>query len=59
VRENDLDREEVATFYLQEAQGYRDTASQIAAPIVVEILLTLAQEYERVPARALFGETLD
>jgi len=54
-----LDREEVATFYLQEAQGYRDTASQIAAPIVVEILLTLAQEYERVPARALFGETLD
>jgi hypothetical protein len=45
VRENDLDREEVATFYLQEARGNRDTASQIAAPIVVEILLTLAQEY--------------
>ena len=54
-----MDRKEVATFYLEEAQGYRDIASQIATPIVVEILLALAHEYERAAARALSGETLD
>jgi hypothetical protein len=52
-----LDREEVATFYLEEAQGYREIASQIATPIVVEILLALAREYEQVAARALSAET--
>jgi hypothetical protein len=54
-----LDREEVATFYLEEAQGYRDIASQIATPIVVEILLALAHKYERAAACALSGETPD
>ena len=53
-----MDREEIATFYLEEAQGYRDIASQIATPIVIEILLALAHEYERVAARAPSGETL-
>ena len=42
-----VDENEAAAFYLEEAEGCRAIASQIPIPIVVAILHDFARVYER------------